>query len=54
LIVALNIDDVALDVVLGELGVGKAHVIAGSGAPPQEVVDAVSIEPDGWRILRPS
>ena len=54
LIVALNIDDVALHVVLCELGVGKAHVIAGSGAPPQEVVDAVSIEPHGWRILRPS
>jgi glycosidase len=54
LIVALNIDDVALDVVLGELGVDKAHVIAGSGAPPQEVVDVVSIEPHGWRILRPS
>jgi hypothetical protein len=34
--------------------VGKAHVIAGSGMPPDEVVDALSIEPHGWRILRPA
>jgi glycosidase len=53
LIVALNIDDGALEVVLGELGVGRAQVIAGSGMPPEQVVDAVSIEPHGWRILRP-
>jgi cyclomaltodextrinase / maltogenic alpha-amylase / neopullulanase len=53
LVVALNIDDAALQVVLSELGVSQAHVIAGSGAPPHEVVDRVSIEPHGWRILRP-
>jgi cyclomaltodextrinase / maltogenic alpha-amylase / neopullulanase len=53
LIVALNIDDAPLRVVLGKLGVGRAHVIAGSGMPPDEVVDVVSIEPHGWRILRP-
>jgi cyclomaltodextrinase / maltogenic alpha-amylase / neopullulanase len=28
-------------------------VIAGSGAPPHEVVDTVAVEPQGWRILRP-
>jgi glycosidase len=53
LIVALNTDDAALQVGLGELGAGQAQVIAGSGAPPEEVVDVVSIEPHGWRILRP-
>jgi hypothetical protein len=53
LIVALNIDDAPLRVVLGKLGVGQAHVIAGSGMPPDEVVDALSIEPHGWRILHP-
>jgi cyclomaltodextrinase / maltogenic alpha-amylase / neopullulanase len=53
LIVSLNTDDAALQVVLGELGAGQAQVIAGSGAPPEEVVDVVSIEPHGWRILRP-
>jgi cyclomaltodextrinase / maltogenic alpha-amylase / neopullulanase len=54
LIVALNIDDVPLHVALGELGVERAQVIAGSGAPLQEVVDAVSVEPRGWRILQPN
>jgi cyclomaltodextrinase / maltogenic alpha-amylase / neopullulanase len=54
LIVALNIDDAAVRVVLAELGVGQGRVIAGSGMPPEEVVDVVSVEPHGWRILRPS
>jgi cyclomaltodextrinase / maltogenic alpha-amylase / neopullulanase len=49
LIVALNIDDAPLRV---RLDSGPAEVIAGSGAPPQEVVDAISVEPHGWRILR--
>lgn len=49
LIVALNIDDASLDI-----SVPRAQVIAGSGAPPQEVVDTVVVEPGGWRILRPS
>ena len=36
-----------------ELGVDRAEVLAGSAAPPQEVVDAVVVEPHGWRILKP-
>jgi glycosidase len=48
LIVALNIDDAPL-----EVGVSRAEVIAGSAAPPREVIDAVVVEPHGWRILRP-
>jgi cyclomaltodextrinase / maltogenic alpha-amylase / neopullulanase len=51
LIVALNIDDATLRMPLDS---GPAEVIAGSGAPPQEVVDAISVEPHGWRILRPT
>ncbi len=51
LVVALNIDETPLQV---RLDSGPAEVIAGSGAPPQEVVDEVSVEPHGWRILRPS
>jgi cyclomaltodextrinase / maltogenic alpha-amylase / neopullulanase len=51
LIVALNIDDAPLRM---QLDAGPAEVIAGSGAPPQEVVDAISVEPHGWRILRPT
>jgi cyclomaltodextrinase / maltogenic alpha-amylase / neopullulanase len=53
LIVALNVDDTPLHVVLAELGVGQARVVAASGAPPEEVADTVWVEPHGWRILRP-
>jgi hypothetical protein len=53
LIVALNIDDTPLQIALAALDLGRAEVIAGSGVPPQDVVDAVSVEPHGWRILRP-
>jgi cyclomaltodextrinase / maltogenic alpha-amylase / neopullulanase len=51
LIVALNIDDAPLRMPLDS---GPAEVVAGSGAPPQEVVDAIAVEPHGWRILRPT
>jgi cyclomaltodextrinase / maltogenic alpha-amylase / neopullulanase len=50
LIVALNIDEAPLKV---RLKAGPAEVIAGSGAPPPEVVDSFFVEPHGWRILRP-
>lgn len=54
LLVALNIDDEPLRLSLPELGTTRARLIAGSSAPPEEVVDRVEIEPHGWRILRPS
>ena len=53
LLVALNIDDEPLRLGLKDLGVHRAEVLAGSAAPPQEVVDAVVVEPHGWRILKP-
>ena len=53
LLVALNIDDEPLQLVLRELGIKRAQVLAGSAAPPQEVVDTVVVEPHGWRILSP-
>jgi cyclomaltodextrinase / maltogenic alpha-amylase / neopullulanase len=53
LLVALNIDDAPLRLVLPELGVNRAEVLAGSAAPLQEVVDEVVVEPHGWRILSP-
>jgi cyclomaltodextrinase / maltogenic alpha-amylase / neopullulanase len=53
LLVALNIDDEPLHLALAELGTKRAQVVAGSAAPPQEVVDAVVVEAHGWRILRP-
>ncbi len=54
LLVALNIDDEPLRLVLSELGTARAEVIGGSAAPPSEVVDTVVVEPHGWRILRPA
>jgi cyclomaltodextrinase len=53
LLVALNIDDAPLRLDLPELGIKRAQVLAGSAAPPQKVVDAVVVEPHGWRILSP-
>ena len=53
LLVALNIDDAPLRLVLPELGTERAQVLAGSAAPPQDVVDAVVVEAHGWRILGP-
>jgi hypothetical protein len=52
-LVALNIDDEPLRLAASELGVRRAEVLAGSAAPPQEVVDTVSVEAHGWQILRP-
>ncbi|OBJ86785.1 alpha-amylase family glycosyl hydrolase [Mycobacterium asiaticum] len=54
LLVALNIDDEPLRLSLPELGTPRAQVLAGSAAPPEEVVDHVTLEPHGWRILRPN
>jgi cyclomaltodextrinase / maltogenic alpha-amylase / neopullulanase len=53
LIVALNVDDTPVHVVLAELGVGQARVVAASGAPPEEVVETVRVAPHSWWILRP-
>jgi glycosidase len=53
LLVALNTDDAPLRLDLPELGIKRAQVLAGSAAPPQEVVEAVVVEPHGWRILSP-
>jgi cyclomaltodextrinase / maltogenic alpha-amylase / neopullulanase len=53
LLVALNIADEPLRLVLSELRMGSAEVIAGSSAPPQEIVGEVVVEAHGWRILRP-
>ncbi len=53
LLVALNIDDEPLRLVLTELGPARVEVVAGSAAPPGDVVDEVTVEAHGWRILRP-
>lgn len=53
LLVALNIDDGPLRLALSELGAARAQVVAGSAAPPSDVVETVVVEPHGWRILSP-
>jgi cyclomaltodextrinase len=53
LVVALNIGDEPMRLVLPELGPGRAEVVAGSAAPPPDVVDELIVEAHGWRILRP-
>lgn len=53
LLVVLNLDDAPLRVVLSEVGAARAQVIGGSAAPPPEVVDTVTVEAQGWRILSP-
>ena len=54
LLVALNLGDAPLRLRLSELGTARAQVVAGSTAPPSDVVDAVDVEAHGWRILRPT
>jgi len=53
LLVVLNLDDAPLRVMLSEVGAARAQVIGGSAAPPPEVVDTVTVEAQGWRILSP-
>ncbi|CAM4325669.1 Neopullulanase [Mycobacterium basiliense] len=52
LLVVLNVDRAPLHLVLSEVGVAKAEVVAGSSAPPREVVDELVVEGHGWRILQ--
>lgn len=53
LIVALNVGDEPLHVMLPDLCTAQAEVVAGNAAPPQDVVAEATVEPHGWRILRP-
>lgn len=54
LVVALNIDDEPLSVSLPDVGFDEGTILAGSGAPPQDVVASVQVEPHGWLILAPT
>ena len=53
LVVALNLDDAPLRTPLSDIGFGSARILAGSGAPAENVVDALDVEPHGWAILAP-
>jgi glycosidase len=54
LVVALNIDDEPLRVSLTASSFGRGRVIAGSGAPPPEVVERVTVPPQGWVVIEPA
>ncbi|MGP4054672.1 alpha-amylase family glycosyl hydrolase [Mycobacterium sp. 4D054] len=53
LVVALNVADDPLPVPLADFGIGRAEVVAGSGAPPAEIVTDTAVPPHGWLILAP-
>jgi glycosidase len=54
LVVALNIGDEPLSVSLPQLGFDHGIILAGSGAPPQDVVSQVEVQPHGWLIISPA
>ena len=53
LLVALNVADTPVALSLDEHGVSGGRVVAGSGAPPSEVVSNTEIGPHGWLIIAP-
>jgi cyclomaltodextrinase len=53
LIVALNLTDDPAELRLSDLDRGEALVLAGTGAPPEEVVGDTTVAPHGWLILAP-
>ncbi len=54
LLVALNVDDEPMPLSLSEFGLGDGHIVAGSGAPPHDVITHAEIEPHGWLIIAAS
>jgi cyclomaltodextrinase / maltogenic alpha-amylase / neopullulanase len=54
LLVALNVDDASMPFSLDEFGHGEGRIVAGSGAPPQDVISSVEVEPHGWVIVEPA
>ena len=43
-----------MTVSLSEFGFGDGRIVAGSGAPPQDVITQADIEPHGWLIIATS
>jgi glycosidase len=54
LLVALNIDVDPMRVSLSDFGIANGRIVAGSGAPPENVSSRAEIEPHGWLIIAPS
>ena len=53
LVVALNLDDQPLALPVQDLLGGAARILAGTGAPPEEVVAQATVPPHGWLVLEP-
>ena len=53
LVIALNVGDTALSVSLPELGIAGGEVLAGSGAPPQDMITHIEIGAHGWLVIAP-
>lgn len=53
LIVALNISDTAMTVPVSELTGRAAEIIAGTAAPPPELVERTEVPASGWLVLNP-
>lgn len=53
LLVALNIDDSSMPLPVAALTGRQALVIAGTAAPPEEVVADAVVAPQGWLVLKP-
>ncbi|GJF09234.1 alpha-amylase [Mycolicibacterium cyprinidarum] len=53
LVVALNVDSEPMELSLPEFGFAAAEMVAGSGAPPPEVVADVIVPAHGWLVLAP-
>jgi glycosidase len=54
LLVALNVDASPMPLSLQALGFGEGRILAGSGAPSEEVVAQTDVEPHGWLIIAPA
>jgi cyclomaltodextrinase len=54
LLVALNIDDEPLRLTLADVGFGAARIVAGAGAPPEDIVSEPVVGAHGWLILEPT
>lgn len=54
LLVALNLTDEPLPVPLRDVGRDRARVLAGTAAPPDDVVTDAVVAPHGWLILQPA
>jgi glycosidase len=53
LIIALNLGDEVMGVPVAELTGRTAEIIAGTAAPPREVVSRAEVPANGWLVLSP-